>query len=218
MEWSDASFIRGWYSERTRGFGTDCEGLGFNRRASQERRFEALARLGRFEGARVLDVGCGFGDFFAWLNARGIRLRYHGIDICPEMITECRRRLADGGATFEVADVLGWEPSGRFDLVVASGIFGLLSENVADRIAPTLQRLFSWCRTGVAVNFLSRVSPRPAEGRFYADPADILKLGLALTPAVRLDHDYLPNDFTLYLYAEYPWTQTANPAGGGSLR
>jgi hypothetical protein len=33
----------------------------------------------------------------------------------------------------------------------------------------------------------------------------MLELGLSLTPAARLDHSYLPNDFTLLLHRTPPW-------------
>ena len=39
----------------------------------------------------------------------------------------------------------------------------------------------------------------------YVDPAEMLELGLSLTPAARLDHTYLPNDFTLHLYKTPAW-------------
>ena len=60
-------------------------------------------------------------------------------------------------------------------------------------------------RIGAAANFLSRCSPTPAAARVYVDPAELLELGLLLTPAVRLDHTYLPNDFTLHLYKTPAW-------------
>ena len=44
-----------------------------------------------------------------------------------------------------------------------------------------------------------------AENRVYVDPAEALEMALALTPAVRLDHSYLPNDFTLYLEKTPAW-------------
>lgn len=65
--------------------------------------------------------------------------------------------------------------------------------------------MFGWARLGMAANFLSRRSPEPAEGRVYVDPAEALEIALALTPAVRLDHSYLPNDFTLCLDRTPAW-------------
>ena len=192
-----------WYEDKVREFGFDHRGLGYRSRSAQEKRFEALLALGDFDGRSLLDVGCGFGDFLEFLQARGIEPRYTGLDICEPMVERCRERF--GHASFIEADVLGFEPTERYDYVIASGIFGLESPEVRARIRPTLARMFSWSRRGLAVNFLSGRAPRQAEGRVYLEPAEVLGMGLALTPAARLDHTYLPNDFTMYLYNTPAW-------------
>ena len=85
------------------------------------------------------------------------------------------------------------------------GIFGLDSRGARARIRPSLRRMFGWSRVGMAANFLSQRSLEPAEARVYVDPAEALEIGLALTPAVRIDHSYLPNDFTLCLDKVPAW-------------
>ena len=75
------------------------------------------------------------------------------------------------------------------------------------RVQPTLERLFDLTRIGLAVNFLSRCAVTRSPGRLYLHPADVLQFALKLTPAVRLDHTYMPNDFTLCLYRQPPWEQ-----------
>jgi SAM-dependent methyltransferase len=192
-----------WYEDKVRRFGFDHRGLGFRSRSSQEKRFEALLALGDFNGRRLLDVGCGFGDFLQFLRDRGIRPDYTGLDICEPMVKRCRERFA--GARFVVADVLEHVPPGAYDFVVASGIFGLDSPGVRERIAPTLERMNAWAGLGCAANFLSSRSPVQVEARVYVDPCEALSMGLALTPAARIDHSYLPNDFTLYLFRDLPW-------------
>lgn len=194
-----------WYAEKVRRYGYDHRGLGFRTRTSQEKRFEALLGLGDFHGRTLLDVGCGFGDFLAFLHARGVRPRYTGIDLCEPMVQRCRERFP--GEAFLVQDVLEHAPAGQYDYVVASGIFGLDAQGTRERIRPTLQRLFAWSRVGAAVNFLSRRANALAEGRVYVEPGEMLAEGLALTPAVRLDHSYLPNDFTLHLIKTPAWEQ-----------
>jgi hypothetical protein len=72
--------------------------------------------------------------------------------------------------------------------------------------------MFEWARLGMACNFLSQRSLEPAENRVYVDPSEALEMGLALTPAVRLDHGYLPNDFTLYLDKTPAWIRGAGGA------
>ena len=194
-----------WYEDKVRRYGYDHRGLGFRSRSSQEKRFEALLALGDFDGRTLLDVGCGFGDFLQFLRDRGVEPAYTGLDICEPMVHRCRERFAGAGARFIAADVLEHEPAEAYDFVVASGIFGLDSPGVRERIAPTLARMNAWSTTGCAANFLSTRAPVRAESRVYVEPAEALEIAFALTPAVRLDHSYLPNDFTLYLFHEPPW-------------
>jgi SAM-dependent methyltransferase len=194
-----------WYAEKVRRYGFDHRGLGFRTRSSQEKRFEALLALGELDGRSVLDVGCGFGDFLAFLEERGIRARYTGLDVCAPMIDRCRERFAGHDVEFATADVLDFEPGEQFDFVVASGIFGLDAPGARDRIRPTLARMFAWSRVSMATNFLSTRSPAPVAGRVYVDPCDALAMGFELTPAARIDHNYLPNDFTLQLFKTPGW-------------
>jgi len=194
-----------WYEDKVRRFGFDHRGLGFRNRSSQEKRFEALLSLGDFNGRRVLDVGCGFGDFLAFLVERDIHPLYTGLDVCEPMIQRCQERFPAGAGRFHSGDVLAYEPDEPYDYVVASGLFGLESPGARERIVPTVARMLDWCRIGVAVNFLSGAYDRQVPGRIYVYPALALAYALAYTPAVRLDHSYLPNDFTLYLYRTPAW-------------
>jgi len=196
-----------WYREHVRRFGYGYKALGFGRRSSQEKRFAAALALGSLHGRRLLDVGCGFGDFLAFLSARGVRPQYTGLDICPPMIERCRTRFKDMDARFVAGDALAYEPEAPFEYVVASGIFGYAARGTRERVRPVLEHLFSIAEIGLAVNFLSGCAPRRSPGRLYVYPWDILQLAMGMTPAVRLDHAYLPNDFTLCMYRTPPWTQ-----------
>jgi SAM-dependent methyltransferase len=200
-----------WYEEKVRQYGFDHRGLGFRNRASQEKRFEALLALGDFQGRRVLDVGCGFGDLPEFLMMRGIHPVYTGLDVCEPMIQRCHERFQGDVAHFICADVLEHEPEQQFDYVVASGLFGLDAEGARERILPTLERLFGWCRIGTAANFLSARYPDPVDSRIYVEPGKAIEAALSLTPAVRLDHAYLPNDFTLHLYKTPAWAVERHP-------
>lgn len=113
------------------------------------------------------------------------------------------RRLLD----LVVGDALAYEPEEPFDYVVASGMFGYAARGTRERVQPVLEHLFSFTEIGLAVNFLSGCAPRRSPGRLYVYPWDILQLAMGMTPAVRLDHTYLPNDFTLCMYRTLPWAQ-----------
>jgi hypothetical protein len=106
-----------------------------------------------------------------------------------------------------------YEPGEQYDYVVASGLFGLDAGGARERIRPTIERMFALASRGAAANFLSARSPQPAERRIYVQPAEMLALGLGLTPAARLDHSYLPNDFTLHLYKTPAWEEASHEEG-----
>ena len=206
------SETRRWYEDKVRQYGYDHRGLGFRTRSSQEKRFDALQRLGSFHGRRLLDVGCGFGDFLAYLIERDVHPIYTGLDICAPMITRCHQRFAVRDGIFAVGDVLEHTPHVTYDYVVASGIFGLDANGARERVRPSLERMFGWCRLGVAVNFLSARAPEKAANRLYVDPCEALDWAFALTPSASIDHTYLPNDFTLLLHRAPAWLDA--PAGG----
>lgn len=205
MSSSQPESTAGWYADKVREYGYDHRGLGFGNKSSQDKRFDALLALGDFDGSRILDVGCGFGDFLSYLRDRAIEPVYTGLDICEPMIERCVERFPASQGRFIAGDALDFEPDEHYDYVVASGLFGLDSVGARERIRPTVERLFGMARAGAAINFLSSCSPRPAENRIYVDPRKALDAGLELTPAVRIDHTYLPNDFTLYLYKNPAW-------------
>ena len=199
------------YESTVRRYGYGYRALGFGRRSSQEKRFAAALSLGSFHGQRLLDAGCGFGDLLPYLNERGVYPRYTGLDLCKPMVERCRKRFSGHCAghrpRFVIGDALTWQPDEPFDYVVASGLFGYAAKDTRSRVQPTIEHLLSIARSGVAVNFLSRRAPARSPGRLYLHPSDVLDFALKLTPAVRLDHSYLPNDFTLCLYRIPPWEE-----------
>jgi SAM-dependent methyltransferase len=204
--------IRAFYAGEIARHGYNHGGVGWRRHASQQRRFEVLAAVGDLQGRRVLDVGAGLGDFARYLWERGVTPDYTGIDLCEDLVEAARARLAGdagGPASMVVADILELAPPEPFDYVVASGIFGLRTPQTVARIAPTLERMFGLCRRGVAVNFLSARAVKQAERSQYVEPSEVLAHALRVTPAATLRHDYLPNDFTLYLYREPRWPSLA---------
>src|SRR5260221_14587429 len=121
------------------------------------------------------------------------------------MIERCRERFRPEEGRFLVGDALEFEPDEHYDYVIASGLFGLDCLGARERIRPTMDRLFAWSRIGTAMNFLSTRTANPAEARIYIDPCKALEAAFTLSPAARLDHTYLPNDFTLYLYKTPAW-------------
>jgi SAM-dependent methyltransferase len=195
----DNQRIVDFYSGLLRKYDGEPRAVDWGSRDSQALRFSVLAQIGRLEEASVLDVGCGLADLLDYFRLENLNIDYTGYDLTPEMIQSARRRFPQ--AKFKTHDLLiDQESFPLFDYVVASGIFYLRQSEPMLYLATMVRRMFAACRKGVAFNTLSSMAPQPAPGEFYADPAQVLKACLGITPRVAIRHDYLPHDFTVYLY------------------
>jgi SAM-dependent methyltransferase len=188
-----------YYTELVEKYGADVQALDWGSEQSQRLRFQMLALVGNLDGSRVLDVGCGIGDFFGWLRDCGKSIEYTGVDITPRMIEVARQRFPD--ARFEVTNLL--ETRGEeacFDFVFSSGIFYLRRNEPFEYLKTMVSALYERCRQAVAFNSLSSWASSKAAGEFYADPLETVAFCRTLTPWVVLRHDYHPGDFTIYMY------------------
>ena len=171
---------------------------------SQHDRFRQILRaLPDLSGRRVLDVGCGFGDFLTYAESMGNSdIDYCGIDLCFEMIEECRKRRP--GAEFRQCGVLEYEAEGaQYDFVIGSGIFALPNPDWQGYMVQTVRSMFNIATVGVAVNFLSDFSRSPSPESHYANPALTLDAVMReVTPWAAIIHDYRWNDFTVALFHE----------------
>lgn len=201
--------IIAFYDRLVRRFGTHPNALDWGSRISQETRFAVLAEVGDLSERRVLDVGCGLADLYAYLAANGIAVRYTGYDTAPQMLDSAQRRFPD--LTMHAVDVARHHvPAAQFDYVVASGLFNLRREGAYGYVAAMVEQMYRVCRRGVAFNSLSSRADGLEGGHFLADPSAVLDICLDIAPRCVLRHDYLPHDFTVYLYKQ-PVTPPQTP-------
>ena len=95
------------------------EDLDFNAPLSSARADALLDRLGPLDGARVVDLGCGWGELLLRAAARGADVL--GVDQDENAIAHARAQAAARGltATFEVGDAAQW--TGSADVLIANG-------------------------------------------------------------------------------------------------
>jgi SAM-dependent methyltransferase len=147
---SEAERIRTEYARRAREIPADRyapAGLGeLYSRQVRERAVLALLRddflpLGP---RRVLDVGCGGGQFLADFETWGAqRDRLAGIDLIPERAEQAERRLPGADIRTGDASELPW-PNGHFQIVLQSVVFSsVLDEPTRQRIAVEMRRVLA---------------------------------------------------------------------------
>jgi len=71
----------------------------------------------------ILELGCGTGNFTRLLRSKFERARIKALDISPEMVALCRRKLPQNGLEFIIADAEDLELRESFDLVASNATF-----------------------------------------------------------------------------------------------
>lgn len=194
--------VADYYAAKLATHGATPSGVDWKNAEIHELRHRQFLRL--LEGApdaSVLDLGCGYGDFFRFLRDAGHRGSFVGYDIVPGMIAQARELHG------EAADRqwrLGHKPEETLDFAVSSGIFnikgGVSSERWARYVNATIELLAGAGRRGFAFNLLSLASDpeRRRDDLYYADAGAMLTYCLARYGRhVALLHDYGLYEFTV---------------------
>ena len=168
-------------------------------------RFHELSRfLGDIErlNLKILDVGCGNGEFVKYLNFHGFRGSYQGIDLNANLISEATQRFP--GVRFECKNILA-DPTDSSDAVVMSGIFNADCGQTVQYIEAVVAAAFSMAREKVIFNAITTyVTYRTAE-MFYLDPADAIAIAARLSGRFEIRHGFLPYNYTVCIHRSDHW-------------
>ncbi len=160
---------------------------------NQKRRFDVLMEIGELEGKKILDIGCGMGDFFGHLHEHGVRAEMTGYDIVEEFLNIARRRHPR--CTFKPINLSRSSTHEKFDYVFSSGVFAFGNMTFFETMvkkAYTSSRIaygFNIYRSEQDERFMN-ISRRQIE-RFLK----------RLNPSkVVCEEGYLENDMTFFVY------------------
>jgi trans-aconitate methyltransferase len=176
--------------------------LGWGKGGRQHLRFKILTEIGVQKTSSVLDVGCGFGDFYKYLRNEGWHGQYVGVDIVDELLREAKIQYPD--ITVRNEDILTTNTRTQFDYVISSGVFNakLQHEENYIYILQMLKRMYELATVGVAGDFMSSYTDFQHEIAFHAEPEKIFTMAKTLSKRILLRHDYMPYEFTIYLYKD----------------
>lgn len=190
------------YDARFAQFGYDIRTLASGTAERHRLRHRILTEIGVREGCTLLDLGCGFGDYFGYLQSVGCNVDYVGYDINPKLVQMAARQHPE--ATFQVKDVLS-EPFPTFDFVVASNVLNLrLQEQDNYALLDEMMRVcYQHARRGVAVDFLTSYVDFQTPEAFHYEPEQVFAMAKRITKRVTLRHDYPLYEFCIYLYPDF---------------
>ncbi len=185
------------YDERLRIYGYNPKSLGWLT-GKQGIRFHILTSIGKLNNSSVLDIGCGFGDLYGFLNYMKYKCNYLGLELNPNLIEYGRKRYPN--ADFKKFNIETDKISGKFDWIIISGLFNFKRRKNYEFIESSLKKAFRSCREGIGVDFLSSYVDFKNKDAYYVSPEKILKICKKLSKRVVLRHDYLPFEFCVYIY------------------
>lgn len=191
------------YRERLQKFGADIRALASGTPERRQMRFGVLNGIGDLQGSSVLDLGCGLGDFYEYLQQNGIQADYTGYDISPDLIEVAKKRFPD--AQFEVRDIQEGGLPRRFDYIVCSQTFNfkLKNEDNFALVQSVLKACLGSADRGVVCDFLTSYVDFREEHLYYYEPERVFQYAKSLTKRVTLRHDYPLFEFAIYLYPDF---------------
>lgn len=210
MKEKDKQKIINRYEGRLKEFGPVQKSLGWLK-GRQRFRFFYLQEIERFSpDDSVADIGCGYGDLFNHLKESGWKGEYVGIDIVPGLIKEAKVKYPK--ASFLLTDIIEDNYTKKSDWIFSSGALTSKTEEVDSslHLETMLKKMFSLCNKGVAVNFCSPFVEFESDVNFHPDITKLLQIISKLTKRFSLRHDYMPYEFTLYLYKDSTIYSEAN--------
>lgn len=138
----------------------------------KDMRASVLARLGLRPGMRVLEVGCGTGEFIRYLGQGVCGVEFYGLDLDSELLTAGEKKLVDTQNTyfFMQGDALQlpWEEN-YFDVILSQAFL----TNIVDY--PTaLEEMLRVTRPGGVLGTLNNASADGEQGTWgrYPQGAD----------------------------------------------
>jgi ubiquinone/menaquinone biosynthesis C-methylase UbiE len=191
--------ILSFYNFHLKKFGDRPEALRWTPQG-QIRRYHTLIEIAPdLQNSKVLDYGCGTGDFYRFMKRRGITTQYTGVDINENFIEIAKRKYPE--CAFRVMNIDEDPLDGFYDYVFICGVFNLLVPGVKDDLKNALVTLFRHCNRGLALSALSSHSPVKDPELNYTSPEEMVQFSLEnLSPYLALRHDRVQNDFTLYIF------------------
>lgn len=173
---------------------------------SQFKRFEILHQIDT-DMQSVVDVGCGLGHLYEFLQSKNPKIQYLGLDFVDEFIEAAQATHGKEQVSFEVFDLYENEIPNGYDYALLSGVFNNLMPNNWGFMHITLKKMFAAATKGIAFNCMSTYVDYFDKGLFYANPCEVFDFcKRELNAKVILRNDYLvregsiPFECTFYLY------------------
>lgn len=201
------------YRKKNEIYGNGAPENLWRRKESQVRRFKKFLDLLDFTNQIILDVGCGYGDFYYFLIENGIvPKQYIGCDLMPEHCRVARERLPTECQIIE-GDFLQVSLP-KVDIAILSGTLNAEFENWEAVSTSIIDKMWQFSKIGICFNMqsshgLSGEYKEQVNKYRNIDPAFWVSYAHKKTCRYGLYHDYMHYDYTIGMWkAENEWQES----------
>lgn len=201
MNLIDRMTINRFHEDRIEEFGLESvKALGWSDAEAQQKRFEILSGIANLDHCLLMDAGCGYGDLYPFLLDKFPGIHYTGIDQNTSFLDVAVERYGNqSNANFFLGDFTS-AALPQTDYLLCSGALSY-HNNDPYFIENSIRKLFQSCRYGLGFNLLKKVKDPDGIIVCY-DPGEIMNFCRQLTPHIQLHDNYLPDDFSIFIYHE----------------
>jgi trans-aconitate methyltransferase len=165
--------------------------------------FKTTLMVSSWKGQSCLEVGCGTGALFEYIQNHKINLNYSGIDINGSAIDMAKKKHPN--IKYDQVDLLDYQvdPKNKPDYVLAAGAFNFIDIQKQDRhdyINTVIKKMFDCSEKGMSLAIKTKDTPNSPHHLVSYDRFLLFEYASSLTPYVHLNHSFSEYFCTLFLY------------------
>ncbi len=196
----DLKKIKKFYNNKFELHGSSLKSIGWSNKKDQYIRFEKLISNYNLKNKTILDVGCGFGDLYVFLNLKkNYNVKYIGIDISDKILNVAKNKISKKNTSFFNCDLFNFK-SNKIDFAVASGAFTYNIRNSENYMRGILNKMYEISNISCSINFMSSYCDYKLNKNKHYNPEKIFKYAKSISKKVNLIHDYDLYEFTIQIY------------------
>ena len=189
------------YNKLAKKHGNDVKALHWPSVERQEAPFQAFMRHVDFQDSSVMDIGCGFGDFFQFMKRHNIDIKYYGFDISEKLIDMGKSKYPEVANRLQVLDATN-ATLPQTDYAVISGTFNLKTTDNWALITKTVANCFKSVNKAVLFNLISTYVDFQEPHLSYIAPEKIFAYAKTLSPFVDIINNYNPYEYMVAIFKE----------------